>query len=240
VVTASPIAHGVHLAWAAIAGINVYDIFLTSQMTGTVKQYSSTTNFIDITDLVGSSTYDGTVRAVCDEVAGTGNNSPIFTFVSGAEAPGRIIFCPAPQFTAYIQDCGITDPGGGGGNGGGGGGVPGACSVTAQDWTLVNAIFADAVDDAPNDTFLEATFEISQSIPIGSTAAMPGGIMGIIAAGCLPSSTVNVELEVIVGGALQVGNGTYATNGNITVAGSYLSDGSNRLIVRLRGNYNKV
>jgi hypothetical protein len=239
VVTASPIPNGVHLAWPAIAGISVYEIFLTAQMTGGTKHYSSTTNSIDITDLIASSTYDGTVKAVCDEVAGTGNNSPIFTFVTGAEAPGRIIFCPPPQFTAYIQDCGVTDPGGGG-DGGGGGPDVGGCAVVGADWTLINALFADAVDDAPNDTFLEATFEISQSIPIGATAAMPGGIMGNISAECLPASTVNVGLEVILGGALQVGNGTYATNGNITVAGSYLSDGSNRLVVRLRGNYNKV
>jgi len=240
VVTASPIPNGVHLAWPAIAGVTVYEIFLTAQMTGGTKQYSSATNSIDITDLIASSTYDGTVKAVCDEVAGTGNNSPIFTFVTGAEAPGRIIFCPPPQFTAYIQDCGVTDPGGGGNGGGGGGPDVGGCAVVGADWTLINAIFADAVDDAPNDTFLEATFEISQSIPIGATAAMPGGIMGNISAECLPASTVNVALEVILGGALQVGNGTYATNGNITVAGSYLSDGSNRLVVRLRGNYNKV
>jgi len=239
--TSSAIPNGVHLAWPALAGITTYVVNLIAQMTGTLKTYTVTTNSIDITDLVGSSTYSGYVKAICDEAAGTGLDSPAFSFVSGAEPPGRVIACADPEFTAYAQDCSVTDPGGvGGGDGGGGGEVGGGCAVTAADWILINAIFADAVDDAPNDTFLEATFEIAQSIPIGTTAAMPGGIMGNISAACLPASTVNVGLEVIVGGALQVGNGTYATNGNITVAGSYLSDGSNRLIVRLRGNYKKV
>jgi hypothetical protein len=239
--TSSPIPNGIHLSWPALAGITTYVVNLVAQMTGTVKTYTVTTNSIDISDLVASSTYSGYVKAICDEAAGTGMDSPAFSFVSGAEPPGNVITCADPEFTAYAQDCEITDPGGeGGGNGGGGGEVGAGCAVTAADWTLVNAIFAAAVDDAPNDTFLEATFEIAQSIPIGSTAAMPGGIMGNISAECLPVSTVNVALEVIVGGALQVGNGTYATNGNITVAGSYLSDGSNRLIVRLRGNYKKV
>lgn len=239
--------NGVHIQWDALVGINTYSVVLTRTADGVQSIHSTNTNYIDIANLLYGANYTYTVTAICDENAGTGMTSPIQTFTTAPAPPERVSGCVDPIFTAFVQDCGVTDPGGIGGGGGGGGPIDGGgggvgadCSVAAQDWALVNALFAAVADDAPNDTFLEATFEIAQSIANGVLAAMPGGIMGVINAACLPASTASVTIEVVLGGELEVGSGTYATNGNITVAGSYTSDGSTRLVVRLRGNYNKV
>lgn len=236
------------LSWEPLIGISNYLIEINS-LVGGQQTYSTTTNFIEITGLPWSTTFYGFVKAICDAGVPTYGTSLQFPFSTGkALGSGEDELCPPTKFTAFIQDCLLTDPKeddrddetGGGGGGGVEEDPTSVCGVTPQDWNLINSLFIPITTDPPNDTFFEGTFSIPQAVEDGEAAAMPGGILGIINSLCLPGSSATMDLEILQGGTLNVGNGTLATNGNITVTGTYVSDGSTTLIIRLKGNYNKV
>lgn len=236
----------VALFWTFLAGIAGYRIELTS-LSGGLQTWGTTNNFIEIPALPWNTTFIGVVKAICsidDQVFGSSAN---FSFATGYENTGdNPQLCTPPVFTAFVQDCAITDPKDdrGGGTGGGGTDNPATaavCNVEARDWEKISALFVPITTDPPNDTFFEATFRISQNVLAGQDSLMPGGVMGIIIEPtCRPIGSTTLTVEIIQGGVVVSASATMATNGNITVAGSYTSDGATVLIIRVKGNYNKV
>lgn len=232
------------LSWTPLVGIKSYFIELNSLITGQ-KTYSSDNGFIEIPDLSWNTTFYGTVKAICSDTPTYGSSSQ-FTVSTGKEqGTGENNLCQPVQFTAFIQDCTLTDPKEDDRDEEEGPGdidppVLNACSVSQMDWSLISFLFVPVANDPPNDTYFEGVFSIPQNLANGASGALPGGILGLINSVCLPASSATMDLEMLQGGTVNTGNGTLAVNGNITVTGSYTSDGNNTIVLRLKGNYNKV
>lgn len=234
--------------WAPLAGVNKYLVEISSLSGGTAT-YTALTNSIDIPNLAYNTNFVAKIKTVCVEDPLTTADSASFGFatgdppVTGASAG----LCQPVDFTAVIQDCEISDPKGtihaeeppavpipnppSGGSSG--------CQVTEKDFALISGIFMD-VDDPPNDQFFEGTFSQQQTADNGDVVLMPGGVIGNVSVECRPASTATLQLEVIQGGTYIAGDGSLATNGDITLTGSYTSNGGTTLIIRVKGNYIKA
>lgn len=227
--------NSVTIGWQPLLGVALYKIEVNSAVSG-VSTYNSTTNSITITGIAWNSVFTAKITAVCDIEGDSGTDSDPFSFATGDQNTSTL--CGNPVFSALTQPCDVTDPGGGGGGGGGS-----ACGINPIDWNANSFFFVDLnpTDDPPNDTYIEAVFEMTNNLPFGEMGSFPGGVLGVVNnAACRPLTSTTLDLELISGGSLGVGTATLATNGNITISGSFTSNGNTQLVVRVKGNYNKV
>ena len=230
--------NAVNLSWIPMEGVSVYQIEIRSLAGGTATYSTPLTNF-NVTGLAWNTNFIATVKAECD--SGVFVSSSIFSFATGNEVSTTdSTLCPAPDFTAFTQDCEVTDPGGS---------EhpdptpepsqPSECSIIDRTWTTISSLFTNVTNDPPNNAFIEVTMMMAQNQPSGVVALMPGGILGVVTAPCRPTSTLSLSYTIIQGGELISGSLDIATNGNITISGSYNSTGGSALIIRGSGNYIK-
>jgi hypothetical protein len=227
----------VQLIWDPISNVSEYSVEITSLVNG-LRTYSTASNSITVDDLPYSSIFLVVVKAICQKGPDIIATSQQYMFQTGPHLQVDNGSCKLPIFTAFAQACIDSDPIG---DGGGGGGNPlSTCTVNHIDWATVSSLFLPVSNDPPNDTRIEAIFNLPQNAPAGTSLTIPGGIMGQATAGCRPTTNTSMVLEILHGGTLSVGSGSFNTDGNITGTGSYTSDGQSTLIVRIKGNYIKA
>lgn len=221
--------NSVTIGWQPLLGVTLYKVEVNSAVSG-ISTYNSSTNSITITGLAWNSVFTAKITAVCDIEGDTGIDSDPFSFATGDQSTNTL--CGNPVFSSLTQPCDVTDPGGG---------EEQSCVVTPTDWDVNSSIFLSITNDPPNDTYMEAVFQITNNLPNGDTGPFPGGVLGIIkSVQCHPLTSTIMDLEILSGGTIGVATATLATNGNVTISGSFTSDGNTVLTVRVRGNYNKV
>ena len=229
------------IAWTSMLGALSYTIELRSLAGGTAS-YSTSGTSISIPNLAWNTNFVGVLKVEC--APGVFVSSDPFTIATGNESGaggGDNGICQPADFSAFIQDCSITDPGGVD-HPGGDPNPPGnaGCQVISVDWENLSAIFLPVTNDAPNDTFIEVTLSFGQNNANGVVALMPGGLMARVSDGCKPNTTLTLPYEIVEGGTYITGDVTIAPNGNITISGSYTANGADSLIIRARGNYIKA
>lgn len=234
--------NSVTILWAPIPGVTNYSVELRTLSGGTAS-YSTSQTSMTIADLAWNTNFLGTVKGTCTDLPNVEVTSGSFSFATGDQVtvPDPTL-CPPAEFTAYIQDCKVTDPKNDehpdgdppptdpGGTG---------CTLAGMDWAVVSSVFTNVVL-GPNDAFMELTLSYQQTVGSGVTALMPGGVLAVVSTDCRPASTLNMPFEIVQGGTYITGDLIVATDGTVTASGSYESDGTGTLIIRGRANYIKA
>jgi len=207
-----------------------YKVTVTSLFKGTFTTEVSRDNMV-IEGLYPNTIYTVTVELICSENPELLGSPKTFTFITGN---ANQLTCAIADFGSVIQDCIIVDPGD----------DPNppstSCSLNSMSWNVISSLFIkDPANNGSTNYYFETVISLNNAHPDGTDVLMPGGIAAAIAAAsCYPNISSVLDVAIVSGAYNLIGaSATMGNDGNLTITGTYATNGASQLILKVSGLY---